>query len=373
VTGWIRLPRALLEHALWTDTPQPWLRTWIYILLRANWKSTRWFDGRETIDVPAGCFITSLAKLSRETRNTLQNTRSALAFLNNNTMIETQSNTRWTLIKVLKWHVYGGEGEPSNTAKGAVDNREITPGLTDEQHPPQQQSKNLRIKNQERKKNADPDDLPTNLKSDSSAGLRLPVLPLNGNTTLTPDLKRRLQEYVRDSQIFKHKRLTDRTITEIQAAAELGLGKLVSDEQICGVLDQLWNEGFAPGTTKEPKTWRWFQITIRDRFAQRRAGIGIASSQSYSAAASGSPDKLAHVDFQEGMNAIELPEARPPVAPAPAPRRLEDVSSGWHARFDAVYRRLEENRQIDWSQLLYQLQHSDEEKRNRILERLESM
>lgn len=38
--GYIQLYRSLLDHSLFKDKPEGWLKIWIYILLRANWRES---------------------------------------------------------------------------------------------------------------------------------------------------------------------------------------------------------------------------------------------------------------------------------------------------------------------------------------------
>ncbi len=63
-TGWVRIHRGLLKHPLMVQLPAEWFRVWIFILLRANFQPTTWWDGRREVSLPAGSFITSRAKTS---------------------------------------------------------------------------------------------------------------------------------------------------------------------------------------------------------------------------------------------------------------------------------------------------------------------
>jgi hypothetical protein len=75
--GYIRLHRKLLEHPLFKDKPVAWLKIWLYILMRANWRESEFHPRQgESIVVPAGSLIHRL-KNWEHTPDFRKNTRGA--------------------------------------------------------------------------------------------------------------------------------------------------------------------------------------------------------------------------------------------------------------------------------------------------------
>jgi hypothetical protein len=123
-SGFIWLHRKLLENPIWTDLAPAVTKVAIYFLLRANHKPSQWSDGKETVDIPAGAFITSYARTAADCNISIQQTRDAFAHLNG-TQFGTQFATylrtrRWTLVTVSNWAIYQAQQLDGNTPENTL-------------------------------------------------------------------------------------------------------------------------------------------------------------------------------------------------------------------------------------------------------------
>jgi hypothetical protein len=113
--GYVRLYRALLEHPIYTQLSPKVLKVWITCLLRANWKATKWYDGIQQVEIPAGGFIFSqntLAELCHLSRKEL---RTALKNLKDLDVLEiwaSKGASRYSLLVIENWTTYQSD-EPS--------------------------------------------------------------------------------------------------------------------------------------------------------------------------------------------------------------------------------------------------------------------
>ena len=79
--GWVRVWRKLHESLIWTEYGPPTLKVFIACLILADWKSMKWFDGKEEIVLAPGSFVTSLKTFASFTRLTVQQIRDAWSHL----------------------------------------------------------------------------------------------------------------------------------------------------------------------------------------------------------------------------------------------------------------------------------------------------
>ena len=103
--GWIKLHRKLLEWEWWDDINVT--RLWIYILIRANHESKKW----RGIVIPAGTFITSYAKMSEETKLTINEVRTAIKKLQSSKNITSKTTNKYQAVTVVNWELYQSEQE----------------------------------------------------------------------------------------------------------------------------------------------------------------------------------------------------------------------------------------------------------------------
>lgn len=119
--GWIKLYRQILECDLWIgldgeeDEPFDRRSAWIDLLLRANHRDkTFLFDGKNIV-VGRGQLITSVRKLASRWHWGKDKTLRYLRSLENLNMIERVSDSRKTLITIVKYDVYQGEDDTDAT------------------------------------------------------------------------------------------------------------------------------------------------------------------------------------------------------------------------------------------------------------------
>ena len=91
----------------------------------ANYKPGKWWDGNETIIIPAGSFITSERNLAKTVKITQKQIRGGLRALERDQFISVQRAQRWTMISVCKWETYqiflNDEGAINNDTEGATE------------------------------------------------------------------------------------------------------------------------------------------------------------------------------------------------------------------------------------------------------------
>jgi hypothetical protein len=106
----------------------------IYFLLRANFKSTQWYDGTQVVNIPAGSFITSYARVAAACNLSVQQVRDAFGHLFRTQFATYTRTERWTLVTILNWAAYqastvGGE----HSGEHAVEQPNNRQATTDEE------------------------------------------------------------------------------------------------------------------------------------------------------------------------------------------------------------------------------------------------
>lgn len=107
--GWIKLHRQFLEWE-WYDEPNC-LRVFLHCLLRANHKDNKYRGDL----IKRGTFVTSLDVLAFELKMGKQSLRTALGKLKKTGEINTQTNTRGTVVIICNYDTYQGDEEQTNT------------------------------------------------------------------------------------------------------------------------------------------------------------------------------------------------------------------------------------------------------------------
>ncbi len=121
--GFIKIHRKILEWEWYTNTNV--MRLFFHCILKANWEDKRW-KGQI---IKRGSFITSIQHLSKETRLTYQQTRTALKKLIETGEISRFSTNQSTMITIDKYDEYQDDKRPSNkrtTNEQQTDNKRIT-------------------------------------------------------------------------------------------------------------------------------------------------------------------------------------------------------------------------------------------------------
>lgn len=110
--GWISLHRRIIDHWIWIN--EKYLRAWLWFLLRANHANGKILFGNELIEIERGQFITSIKNISFATGLTNQNVRTLLRLLENDKMINKQSNSKLTKITILNYDSYNNNQQTNN-------------------------------------------------------------------------------------------------------------------------------------------------------------------------------------------------------------------------------------------------------------------
>src|ERR1035441_6300049 len=125
--GYVRLYRKLLQNPIWTRLMPAVLKVAIYFLLRANYESGDWYDGVETVKIPAGCFVTSYATVMAECGLTQQQVRDAFGHLERTHFATYRRTPRWTLVTVRNWATYQAIADEENTVENTNSTWQGTP------------------------------------------------------------------------------------------------------------------------------------------------------------------------------------------------------------------------------------------------------
>ena len=127
--GYIKVYRDIRDHWIWTDEKEPFdkLHAWLDLIMMANHEDKEiLFNGR-LILVKRGSRITSLRKLSERWRWSPHKVSDFLNILEKDGMISQVRNSQKTLITLINYRVYQGNGKQSGTPKERSRNTEGTP------------------------------------------------------------------------------------------------------------------------------------------------------------------------------------------------------------------------------------------------------
>ena len=106
--GFILLYRQITEWE-WYQNPNTF-RVFLHILLKANFTDGR-FEGRE---VKRGQLVTSLPKLSQQTKLTIQQVRTAIKHLISTGEITDEGTSQYRIITVVKYNEYQQDNRQNN-------------------------------------------------------------------------------------------------------------------------------------------------------------------------------------------------------------------------------------------------------------------
>lgn len=123
MSGWIQLHRSIRDWEWFTDVNTSHL--FMYCLLRANHKNTKW----RGIDIQKGQFITSLDTISKETGLSVMQVRTAIKKLELTREITNQSTSINRLITITNYNKYQMDNKPNNkplTKQQQTSNKAVT-------------------------------------------------------------------------------------------------------------------------------------------------------------------------------------------------------------------------------------------------------
>jgi hypothetical protein len=92
-------------------------KLFLHCLLMANWRPGRW----RGISYKRGQFFTSIGNLAKETGLSVREVRTALEHLESTNEVTSKTTNRYTLITVLSFDKYQGEGQAEGQAKGQAE------------------------------------------------------------------------------------------------------------------------------------------------------------------------------------------------------------------------------------------------------------
>lgn len=143
--GWIKLHRKIRSSICWTYSATVRL-VWIEILLKANHGKAFW----KGVEIQSGQFCTSLDHLSRDSKATISQVRTAIRLLSEwgQVKVENVAN-RMTRITVCNWSSY----QESSQTKSQTDDKPMT-------NQSQTDSNKQECKNEEKEKNEENTPLP---------------------------------------------------------------------------------------------------------------------------------------------------------------------------------------------------------------------
>lgn len=178
--GYIRLHRKLLDHPLFTYKPIAWLKIWLYILPRANWRESEFRPRQgESIVVPAGSLVTSLEKLATHAALTKEHARRCLDYLVRIHTVTLQTTHHWTMVNIVNWAAYQqSDDDKHHTEHHAGHHTESKSATHNPPHqPPHAATLSKEVKNLSKKYKSNSDEL------DSASGQAAP------NPKTTPSRK----------------------------------------------------------------------------------------------------------------------------------------------------------------------------------------
>ena len=116
--GWVKIHRKILKWE-WYDEPNVW-RIFTHCLLKANYKDKEW----RGISIKRGSFITSYANLSKETKLSVQQTRTAIAKLESTGELTIKTSNRNTMVIINNYSEHQSINEPG-TSQSTINQRSI--------------------------------------------------------------------------------------------------------------------------------------------------------------------------------------------------------------------------------------------------------
>ena len=114
--GWIKLHRKIRDNFLWGAEKFTKAQAWVDLLLEVNHKSGKVMIGNEIFELEPGETITSLRKLSARWGWSTTKTKDFLQLLEEEGMIEFETTTKMTRLKVLSYQQYQREKHKENNA-----------------------------------------------------------------------------------------------------------------------------------------------------------------------------------------------------------------------------------------------------------------
>lgn len=151
-TNWVKINRSIFDNALWRDS-EPFDRrsAWIDLILMANHTDGEFIASGEIIKIPRGSLFTSIEHLGARWNWTNKRVRAYLDVLIRLNMVTRKGTHRGTLISLINYDIYQGQGQTEGIPKGTP---EGTPEGTSEGTPEGIRTRIEEIENEEESKEA---------------------------------------------------------------------------------------------------------------------------------------------------------------------------------------------------------------------------
>ena len=144
MNGYIKLFRSIEKWEWYTDVNTKTL--FIHCLIKANHKDAKW----RGIHIPAGSFISSYAKLSKETGLSVMSVRTSLKRLKSTGELTHETTSDYSLINLVNWSQYQSDDDEDNTEDNTLPNKQVT---SNQQASNKQVTTNKNEKNEKNDKN----------------------------------------------------------------------------------------------------------------------------------------------------------------------------------------------------------------------------
>ncbi len=105
---YIKLSRSILDWEWWSDINT--YRVFTYMLLKANWKDASY----KGTTVPRGSFVSSLSKLSEETKLTENEVRTAIKHLKSTGEITSKTHNKFSVFTVKNYDAYQSDNKQAD-------------------------------------------------------------------------------------------------------------------------------------------------------------------------------------------------------------------------------------------------------------------
>jgi len=106
--GYVKLYRCILDNPFFSDSKI--IHLWITLLVKASHKDRKIMFNKQLINLKAGQFVTGRKALSKITGLSESFIYRTLKVLESEQQIEQQKNNKYTVISILNWEKYQGNG-----------------------------------------------------------------------------------------------------------------------------------------------------------------------------------------------------------------------------------------------------------------------
>lgn len=114
MNGYIKIHREIIDH--WIFQKPEYLRAWVYMIVRANYKDRDILVGSRVVKLKRGEFITSRENFAEDTKISIQTVRTFWRLLEDEGLIKRKSTSISTKITICEYDTYQSE-QPANNQR----------------------------------------------------------------------------------------------------------------------------------------------------------------------------------------------------------------------------------------------------------------